>query len=118
MRNIETLSYETFKGQRIFSIEVHDDSTNSSTIIELPAGKWDRATIVNLLVRSQYSQDHVEAIINNHFLNIAEWLDKKFAGSEEKFDDPDYDELQNWRKECKVLADVIIDRINTINENN
>ena len=115
MKSIETLSYETFKGQRIFSIELYDDSTNSSTIIELPAGKWDRATIINLLVRSQYSQDHVEAIINNHFLNIAEWLDKKFVGSEESFDDPDYDELQNWRKECKTLADTIIDRINKIN---
>lgn len=112
MKSIETLSYETFKGQRIFSIELYDDSTNSSAIIELPAGKWDRSTIINLLVRHQYSQDRVEAIINNHFLNIAEWLDKKFAGSEESFEDLEYDELQNWRKECKVLADIIIERIN------
>ena len=38
-------------------------------------------------------------------MNIAEWLDKKFVGSTDKFSDPDYDELQKWRATSKILAD-------------
>ena len=68
-------------------------------------GKWNKSNIINDLIRLKYSQDHVEAIINNHFLNIAEWLDAKFKGEEVKFSDPEYDEFQAWRKECKVIAD-------------
>lgn len=73
--------------------------------VYLPIGQWNKSIIIDGLVRSKYSQDHVEAIINNHFLNIAEWLDKKFKGEEVKFNDPEYDELQRWRKQCKVLAE-------------
>ena len=47
----------------------------------------------------------VEAIVNNHFLNIAEWLDAKFTGSTESFVDAEYDEMQNWRKVCKRFAE-------------
>ena len=39
--------------------------------ISVSAPNWDRSGIVNELIRSVYSQDRVEAIINNHFLNIA-----------------------------------------------
>lgn len=70
-----------------------------------PRGRWDRSVIIDALVRSKYSQDMVEAIVNNHFLNIAEWLDAKFAGSTESFIDEEYDKMQNWRKACKTLAD-------------
>lgn len=66
---------------------------------------WSKSNIINKLIRTQYQQDKVEAIINNHFLNIAEWLDKKFKGEDVTFEDPEYDGLQNWRKQCKVIAD-------------
>ena len=66
---------------------------------------WNRSEIVNALIRSRYSQDRVEAIINNHFLAIGEWLEKKLAGSEESFVDEEYDKLQEWRSQCKLWAD-------------
>lgn len=66
---------------------------------------WNRSVIIDKMIRNQYSQDKVEAIINNHFLNIAEWLDKKFKGKDVTFKDPDYDKLQEWRKKCKEIAD-------------
>jgi hypothetical protein len=114
MENIENLSYSTQLGQRIFNIEVFDDSTNTSTIIDLPAGRWDKATIVNLLIREKYSQDRVEAIINNHFINISEWMDKVVAGEAIRFFDEEYEEFQKWRNTCKRLADEIINRIETM----
>lgn len=73
--------------------------------ISIAAPDWNRSGIVNSLIRSVYSQDRVEAIINNHFLAIGEWLEKKLAGSSEPFVDPDYDELQLWRETCKQWAD-------------
>lgn len=78
------------------------DELNTIIISE---NSWKKSVIINNLIRHRYSQDLVEAIINNHFLNIAEWLDAKFRGEEVKFSDPEYDEFQSWRKECKVIAD-------------
>ena len=77
---------------------------NEPGYIELFESEWNRSVIINTLIRTRYSQDRVEAIINNHFLAIGEWLEKKLAGSSEPFVDPDYDELQNWRKLCKEWA--------------
>lgn len=73
--------------------------------VELSVLDWNRSEIVNSLIRTRYSQDRVEAIINNHFLAIGEWLEKKLAGSSEPFVDPDYDELQEWRQICKQWAE-------------
>lgn len=81
----------------------------------LPIGVWNKSSIIDALVRSQYSQDHVEAIINNHFLNIAEWLDLKFKGEDVKFEDLEYDEFQRWRKRCKVLAEEALAQYPAIN---
>lgn len=87
------------------------DPPTRSVNIEITTGTdWTRSIVIDKLVRSQYSQDHVEAIINNHFLNIAEWLDKKFKGEDVTFEDPEYDELQNWRKKCKEIADIAFDK--------
>lgn len=108
MRTVESLWYINDAGLRQYTVEVFDDETQESLIINLPAGRYDKATIVNALVRSKYPQDSVEAIINNHFLAISEWLDAKFAGSAESFSDPDYENLQAWRAESKRLADEII----------
>ena len=111
MKTIENLSYVLKSGQRQYTIEVFDSETQQSLIVSLPTGRYDKATIVNEFIRSRYSQDKVEAIVNNHFINIAEWIDKKFAGSIEKFEDPEYEEFQEWRAISKALADEIIESI-------
>lgn len=86
-----------------YSIEyVYNDAPGC---IVLGVVLWNRSEIVNALIRSRYSQDRVEAIINNHFLAIGEWLEKKLAGSEESFVDEEYDKLQEWRSQCKLWAD-------------
>lgn len=70
---------------------------------------WNRSVIIDKLIRSKFSQDMVEAIINNHFLKISDWLEKKFEGEEVTFDDPEYTELQEWRVKCKEAASLAFD---------
>ena len=112
MLTVESISYSKIRGQRQFDIDIFDSDTQKGITIGLPLGKYDKSTIVNHLIRSQYTQDRVEAIINNHFLNISEWLDKKLAGEEVVFDDPEYTKFQEWRNISKKLADDIIEEIN------
>lgn len=84
-------------------------------MVPLPTGVWNKGSIIDALIRSQYSQDQVEAIVNNHFLNISEWMDLKFKGEDVKFSDPEYDEFQRWRKRCKVLAEEALAQYPAIN---
>lgn len=93
----------------------YTDKKGEPVMVLLPIGLWNKSSIINELIRKVYSQDHVEAIINNHFLNISEWLDKKFKGENVEFEDPEYDELQAWRKQCKVIADEALSKYPAIN---
>lgn len=83
--------------------------------IRLSELSWTKSEIVNALIRTRYPQDRVEAIINNHFLNIAEWLDKKFKGEDIVFEDLEYDKLQDWRKQCKQWADEALEKYPSTN---
>lgn len=115
MDQIVNLSYSLNLGQKQYLIEIFNDETQQGLTIELPAGKWDKGIIVNLLVRSKYPQDSVEALVNNHLLAMAEWQDKLFAGENPgKFEDPEYNKLQAWRATSKELANKIIEEINKI----
>lgn len=112
MYTIENLTYSLDSGLRKYMVEVFDNEAQTSLIVSLPTGRYDRSTIVNALIRSKYSQDQVEAIINNHFLAIGEWIDSKLSGdSNNPFEDPAYADLQSWRAESKRLADIIISMI-------
>ena len=104
MEKIIRINVDVFMGQKQYTI-YYQNGDEKPVKVSLTPGDWGKGLIVDALIRSKYSQDKVEAIINNHFLNIAEWLDAKFAGSTESFADPEYDEMQNWRKVCKRLAE-------------
>lgn len=109
---IDNITYVVINGQRKYTIDV-TDGENILTI-GLPLGVLTRAVVINTIVRYKYSQDSVEAIINNHFINISEWLDAKFKGEDIEFIDPDYVALQEWRKKSKDLADLIIAEIDKL----
>lgn len=111
---IENITYSIINGQKLFTIEAFDNQ-DTRILVGLPAGKWDKATVVNELIRVKYSQDSVEALINNHLLKLSEWQDKLLSGeTTTRLIDPDYDELQRWRKNSKELADLIIAEIELI----
>ena len=104
MEKLVQIQKYKFNGQDSYTIYYQKNEEEPVHVL-LPAGLWNKSVIINALIRSKYSQDQVEAIINNHFLNIAEWLDAKFNGSTDGFVDEEYDDFQSWRKQCKLLAD-------------
>lgn len=101
-------------GFYIYIIEFIDNDSDPG-FINLPELSWNKSEIVNALIRTRYPQDRVEAIINNHFLAIGEWLDKKLAGLDEKFIDEEYDKLQEWRKQCKLWAQEALEKYPSMN---
>ena len=103
MTEILNITNSSYFGQPQYTI-YYQTTGEEPICVPLPAGVWDKDSIVDSLIRSKYPQDKVEAIVNNHFLNIAEWLDRKFAGSTESFIDIEYDSMQEWRKISKDLA--------------
>jgi hypothetical protein len=109
MMTVESITYSVEAGKRKFFIELN--SNDEAISIKLNDGRWDKSTVVNALIRVKYSQDQVEAIINNHFLNIADWIDKKFKGEDVAFEDSEYEEFQKWRALSKETSDIVIDAI-------
>lgn len=89
-------------GFKKYQIEIiHEDTPYS---INVDYRDWNKSVIVDKLIRTKYSQDSVEAIINNHFINIAEWIELKFKNKTLKFEDPEYEAFQGWRVLCKEWA--------------
>lgn len=109
MEKLVQIQKYKFNGQDSYTIYYQKNEEEPVQVL-LPAGLWSKDVIVNALIRSKYSQDSVEAIINNHFMNIAEWLDKKFEGSTDEFFDSEYEELQRWRTTAKRLANEALEQ--------
>lgn len=103
--------YKEFYNDGRFSGHIIYLDNNEPLDVHIPIGSWNKSTIVNNLIRSKYSQDSVEALVNNHLMKLAEWQDKIFEGENPgKLEDPEYDELQEWRKLCKQWADEALEK--------
>lgn len=102
--------YENIIDYAIYYVIVYID--NESPIeVAIKSSNWNRNSIVNALIRSQYSQDSVEALVNNHLLLLSEWQEKLLAGeTTEKLIDPEYDRLQEWRSISKQWADELLQK--------
>ena len=111
MNIIENISYDLILGNRQYMFEVYNEESGDNFMISLPAGKYDNDTVITHLIRSRYTQDQVEAIINNHFIKISEWIDSKMSGDNKEFDDPEYTEFQEWRAESKRIAKLFTESI-------
>ena len=61
--------------------------------VEIPAGKFDYAGIVDSLVQHKYPIDKMQAVINNYLLDPYD----EYAVSE-------FNAMQAWRKEAKEIA--------------
>lgn len=66
-----------------------------------PPGIPDRGQIINAVIRQDYPEDRMEAVINNYLLDPTD-EDAKVA----------FDEMQEFRKSAKEFADSIINEIN------
>ena len=61
--------------------------------VEIPAGKWGYAGVVDSLVQHKYPIDKMQAVINNYLLDPYD----EYAVSE-------FNAMQAWRKEAKEIA--------------
>lgn len=111
MMTIDNISCEIISGSKKYIIDLFDEETKKGLLVNLPLGQYDKSTIVDAIIRKKYSQDRVEAIINNHFLKISDWISKKFNGENVEFEDLEYEEFQAWRRDSKLYADMIIEAI-------
>lgn len=64
----------------------------------------ERDKMVNAIVSEAYPQDKMQAIINNHFINLATLADGKKLDSDEQQHEDEYNEMQDWRKHAKEVA--------------
>lgn len=75
---------------------------DSKSTLSLPVGVWNYGAIVSALVRTKYSEDEVEAIINNNIALIATPSSVSDEESQAKLDE--FKQMQEWREKCKARA--------------
>lgn len=81
-----TIGYDC--GRFVVSVKV---GMGSEDMVTLPVAVWDYASVVNALIRSRYSEDKVEAIVQNLLNNTMDAED-------------DFEALTAWRNQCKTRA--------------
>lgn len=74
----------------------------SAEMLELPVGVWNYGAIVSALVRSKYSEDDVEAIVNNNIALIA--MPSAVSDEEGQQKLSEFEQMQQWREKCKARA--------------
>lgn len=74
----------------------------NATMIELGTGVWNYGAIVTALVRAKYSENDMEAIVNN---NIALMVMPSAVSEEEGQQKlSEFQEMNDWREKCKARA--------------
>lgn len=100
------VSYEKHLGQKIYTINFNVEEVNNDigryqySSVTLPVGRYDRATVISSIIRQRYSDDEMQAIINNYL------LDPTDAESLAEFN-----AMQGYRRFAKSLADDFINEI-------
>lgn len=64
----------------------------------------ERDKVVDAIISSAYPTDKMQAIINNHFANLAKIADGKEFDADEKEHEAEYDNMQAWRVKAKAVA--------------
>lgn len=68
---------------------------------QLPVDRWDKAAIVDALIRVKYPADEMEAIHNNY-------LEALIGGDSSGKAVEEFTSMQEWRRLCKQEADRIL----------
>lgn len=69
----------------------------------------ERSKVVDAIVSSAYPTDKMQAIINNHFANLAKIADGKNLDADDEEHEAEYEEMQAWRTKAKAVATDVID---------
>lgn len=74
----------------------------------------ERDKIVDAIISTAYPTDKMQAIINNHFANLAIISDGKKLDADEEEHEAEYEAMQAWRTKAKAVAkDVLEEYIRT-----
>lgn len=74
----------------------------------------ERDKVVDAIVSAAYPSDKMQAIINNHFANLAKIADGKKLDADEEEHEAEYNAMQEWRTKAKAVAkDVLEEYIRT-----
>lgn len=104
-------------GRFVVSVKV---GMGSEEIVTLPVAVWDYASIVNALIRSRYSENDVEAIVQNklngeidadeEYAELTAWRDKSKARAAYLMNlgEKSYDLVsEDWQERCRVTVDKV-----------
>lgn len=69
----------------------------------------ERGKVVDAIVVSAYPTDKMQAIINNHFANLAKIADGKKLDADDEEHEAEYNAMQEWRTKAKAVATDVID---------
>lgn len=69
----------------------------------------ERGKVVDAIVSSAYPTDKMQAIINNHFANLAKIADGKKLDADDEEHEVEYEAMQKWRTKAKAVATDVID---------
>lgn len=69
----------------------------------------ERDKVVDAIVISAYPTDKMQAIINNHFANLAKIADGKKLDADDEEHEVEYNAMQDWRTKAKAVAKEVLD---------
>ena len=64
----------------------------------------ERGKVIDAIVTAVYPTDKMQAIINNHFANLAKIADGKNLDSDDEEHEAEYNAMQDWRTKAKRVA--------------
>ena len=69
----------------------------------------ERGKVIDAIVSAAYPSDKMQAIINNHFVNLAKIADGKKLDDDELAHEEEYNAMQEWRKKAKIVASDVME---------
>lgn len=64
----------------------------------------ERDKVIDAIVSAAYPSDKMQAIINNHLVNLATLADGGKLDEDELAHEEEYKAMQEWRKKAKIVA--------------
>lgn len=68
----------------------------------------ERDKVIDAIVSAGYPSDKMQAIINNHLVNLATLADGGKLDNDELAHEEEYNDMQEWRKKAKTVASEVM----------
>lgn len=69
----------------------------------------ERGKVIDAIVSAAYPSDKMQAIINNHFANLAKIADGKKLDADDEEHEAEYNAMQEWRTKAKSVASDVME---------